>query len=50
MMALTTPGHLTGHLEAMNAIEDGETRDLNCLGFLHLPQTMALMVLGVCYQ
>ena len=33
MMALTTPGHLTGYLEAMNAIEDAETRDLNCLGF-----------------
>ena len=50
MMALITPGHLTGHLEAANTIEDGETRDLNCLGFLHLPQTVALRVIGVHYQ
>ena len=35
--------------EAVNAIEDRETRDLNCLGFLHLPQNMALRVIGVSY-
>ena len=49
MAALTTSHHLTGPLEAANAIEDGETRDLNCLGFLCLPQTMALRVIGVHY-
>ena len=47
--ALTTSHHLTGPIEAVNAIEDRETRDLNCLGFLCLPQTMALGVIGVCY-
>ena len=49
-MALTIPLHLAGHLEAMNAIDDGETRDLSCLGFLCLLQTVALRVIGVCYQ
>ena len=31
-------------------IEDRETRGLNHLGFLHLPQTMVLRVIGVHYQ
>ena len=36
--------------EASNIIGDGETRGLNHLGSLHLPQTMALRVIGVHYQ
>ena len=50
MQALNTSHHLAGPLEAANAIEDRETRDLNCLGFLCLPQTVAFRALGVCYQ
>ena len=50
MRAPIIPLHLAGHLEAMNAIDDGETVGLNHLGFLCLLQTMALRVIGVCYQ
>ena len=50
MMAPTIPLHLTGHLEAANTIDDGETVHPSCLGFLCLLQTMALRVIGVCYQ
>ena len=50
MVSLSTSHHLAGPLEAANAIEDGETRDLNHLGFLCLPRTMALRVIGVCHQ
>ena len=49
MVALTTCHHLTGPLEAADTIEEGETRDLNHLGFLCLPQIVALRVIGVCY-
>ena len=47
--ALTTCHHLVGPLEAANAIEDRETRDLSQLGFLCLPQTVASRVIGVHY-
>ena len=47
---LTIHGHLASPLEAENTIGDGETRGLNHLGFLHLPWTMVLRVIGVCYQ
>ena len=50
MAVLTMSHHLTGPLEGVNAIEDREIRDLNCLGFLCLPQTVALRVIGVHYQ
>ena len=44
------PLHLTGHLEAVNALDDGETVGPSCIGFLHLLQTVALRVIGVCYR
>ena len=43
MMALTIPLHLKGHLEDTNTIDDVETGDPSCLGFLCLLQTVALM-------
>ena len=49
-MALTIPLHLAGHLEAMNAIDDGETIGPSCLGFICLLQTVALRVIGVGYR
>ena len=50
MMAPTIPLHFAGHLEAANAIDNKETRDLSHLGFLHLLQTVALRAIGVCYR
>ena len=47
---LTIHSHLAGPQEAENAIGDGEIRGLDHLGFLHLPQTMLLGVIGVHYQ
>ena len=47
---LTIHSHLTGPQEAENAIGDGETRGLSYLGFLHLPWTVVLRVIGVHYQ
>ena len=47
---LTTCSHLTSPLEAASAIEDGKTRGLNHLGFLHLPWTVVLRAIGVHYQ
>ena len=49
-MVLTIHSHLAGPQEAKNAIGDGEIRGLDHLGFLHLPQTMVLRVIGVHYQ
>ena len=49
MAALTSSHHLASPLEPVKTIEDGETRDLNCLGFLHLSQTVALRLIGVHY-
>ena len=49
-MALIIPVHLTGHLEAMNTIDDGETVGLSHLGFLRLLRTVALRVIRVHYQ
>ena len=42
--------HLTSPLEARNVIGDGEIRGLNHLGSLHLPWTVVLRAIGVCYQ
>ena len=50
IVVLTIHSHLTGPLEAENAIGYGETRGLYHLGSLHLPQTMVLRVIGVHYQ
>ena len=36
--------------EAMNTIDDGETRDLSHLGFLCLLWTVTFRVIGVCYE
>ena len=47
---LTIHSHLTSPPEAENAIGDRETRALNHLSSLHLPQTMVLKVIGVHYQ
>ena len=43
------PLHLAGHLEAMNAIDDGETIGPSCLDFLCLLQTVASRVIAVHY-
>ena len=50
MMALIIPLQLTGHLEAVYAVDDRETIGPSCLGFLCLLQTMALRVIGVRYR
>ena len=50
IVVLTIQDHLASPLEAENAIGDGETRGLNHLGFLHLPQTVVSRVIGVHYQ
>ena len=48
---LTTPKHPIIPLEAKNAIEEGETKGPNPLGFLHLPWTVVLRVIEVhCQQ
>ena len=47
---LTTHSHLTSPWEDENTIGEGETRGLDHLGFLHLPQTIVLRVIGVHYQ
>ena len=46
----TTHHHPISPLEARNIIDIGETKGLNHLGFLHLPQTIGLRVTGVHYQ
>ena len=46
----TTPKHPVGPLEAKNPIGDKETKGLNHLGFLHLPQTMVSRVIEVHCQ
>ena len=50
MAVPTTHCHLTGLLEARNVTGIGETRGLNHLSFLHLPQTVGLRVTEVHYQ
>ena len=47
---LTTHHHLISPLEAKNVIGIKETKGLNHLSSLHLPQTMSSRVTGVCYQ
>ena len=47
---LTTHHHPIDPPEAGNVIGNGETRGLNHLGSLLLPQTMVLRVIGVHYQ
>ena len=50
MAVLTSHHHLTGLLGAGNVTGIGETRGLNHLSFLHLPQTVGLRATKVCYQ
>ena len=47
---LTTHHHPVSPSEARNITGDGETKVLNHLGSLHLPQTEDSRVTGVCYQ
>ena len=47
---LTIHSHLTSPPEAKNTIGDGETRGLNHLSFLHLPQIVVSRAIGVRYQ
>ena len=49
MMAPIIPLYFAGHLEAVNAIDNGETVGPSHLGFLHLLRTVALRVIGVHY-
>ena len=49
-VVLTIHHHPASPLEARNIIGDGETKGLNHLGSLHLPQTMVSRVIGVHYQ
>ena len=50
MVVLTTHCHLTCLLGARNVTGIGETRGLNHLSFLHLPQTVGLRATKVPYQ
>ena len=50
MAVPTTHHHLTSLLGAGNVTGIGETRGLNHLSFLHLPQAMGLRVTKVPYQ
>ena len=50
IVVLTTYHHPAGLLGAGNVTGIGETKSLNHLGFLHLPQTVGLRVTKVCYQ
>ena len=51
IVVLTTNEHLIGPLEAKNTIGEGETKGTNHLGFLHPPQTVVSIVIGVhCQQ
>ena len=50
IVVLTTPKHPISLLEAENTIGEGETKGPDHLGFLHLPQTMVLRVMGVHCQ
>ena len=50
IVVLTTHCHPVGPSEAGNVIGDGETKGLNHLSSLHIPQTMGLRATGVHYQ
>ena len=50
IVVLTTHHHPIGPPEAKNVIGIGETKGLNHLGSLHLPQTMGSRATGVHYQ
>ena len=50
MVVLTTCHHPIGPQGAGSIIGIRETKDLSCLSSLHLPQTMVLRAIGVCYQ
>ena len=50
IVVLTTHCHPISPPEAGNVIGLGETKGLNHLGFLHLPQTVGSRATGVCCQ
>ena len=50
IVVLTTHHHPISPPEAENVIGIGETKGLNLLSSLHLPQTKGSRATGVCYQ